>query len=46
MDAGRFEQSWRVVCFCGFLFDREAVRHMLPNKAGTLLFTGASAKKD
>jgi NAD(P)-dependent dehydrogenase (short-subunit alcohol dehydrogenase family) len=43
MDAGYFEQSWRVVCFGGFLFGREAVRRMLPMKAGTLLFTGASA---
>lgn len=43
MDAGYFEQSWRVVCFGGFLFGREAIRRMLPKKAGTLLFTGASA---
>jgi len=43
MDAGYFEQSWRVVCFGGFLFGREAIRRILPNKAGTLLFTGASA---
>jgi NAD(P)-dependent dehydrogenase (short-subunit alcohol dehydrogenase family) len=43
MDAAYFEQSWRVVCFGGFLFAREALRRMLPNKAGTILFTGASA---
>jgi NAD(P)-dependent dehydrogenase (short-subunit alcohol dehydrogenase family) len=43
MDASYFEQSWRVICFGGFLFGREAIRRMLPNKAGTLLFTGASA---
>lgn len=43
MDAGYFEQSWRVVCFGGFLFGREAIRRLLPKKAGTLLFTGASA---
>jgi NAD(P)-dependent dehydrogenase (short-subunit alcohol dehydrogenase family) len=43
MDAGYFEQSWRVVCFGGFLFGREALRRMAPNKAGTILFTGASA---
>src|SRR5215469_2126566 len=43
MNAGYFEQSWRVICFGGFLFGREAVRRMLPNKAGTILFTGASA---
>jgi NAD(P)-dependent dehydrogenase (short-subunit alcohol dehydrogenase family) len=43
MDADYFERSWRVGCFGGFLFGREAVRRMLPNKTGTLLFTGASA---
>ncbi len=43
MEAGYFEQSWRVVCFGGFLFGREAVRRMVPKGAGTLLFTGASA---
>jgi NAD(P)-dependent dehydrogenase (short-subunit alcohol dehydrogenase family) len=43
MDAEYFERSWRVGCFGGFLFGREAVRRMLPNRAGTLLFTGASA---
>jgi NAD(P)-dependent dehydrogenase (short-subunit alcohol dehydrogenase family) len=43
MDADYFERSWRVACFGGFLFGREAVRRMLPRKAGTLLFTGASA---
>jgi NAD(P)-dependent dehydrogenase (short-subunit alcohol dehydrogenase family) len=43
MDAGYFENAWRVVCFGGFLFGREAVRRMVPKKTGTLLFTGASA---
>jgi NAD(P)-dependent dehydrogenase (short-subunit alcohol dehydrogenase family) len=43
MEAGYFEQSWRVVCFGGFLFGREAVRRMVPKGSGTLLFTGASA---
>ncbi|MCP3473682.1 SDR family NAD(P)-dependent oxidoreductase [Bradyrhizobium sp. CCGUVB1N3] len=43
MDADYFEKAWRVVCFGGFLFGREAVRRMAPKKAGTLLFTGASA---
>lgn len=42
MDAAYFEQSWRVCCFGGFLFGREAVNRMKPN-GGTLLFTGASA---
>jgi NAD(P)-dependent dehydrogenase (short-subunit alcohol dehydrogenase family) len=43
MDAQYFEKSWRVVCLGGFLFGREAIRRMLPNRTGTLLFTGASA---
>jgi len=43
MDAAYFEQSWRVCCFGGFLFGREAVRRMQPKGQGTLLFTGASA---
>ncbi|GAU86953.1 short-chain dehydrogenase [Bosea sp. BIWAKO-01] len=43
MDAGYFENSWRVVCFGGFLFGREALRRMVPGKRGTILFTGASA---
>ena len=44
MEADYFEQSWRVCTFGGFLFGREAVRHMTANnQGGTLLFTGASA---
>jgi NAD(P)-dependent dehydrogenase (short-subunit alcohol dehydrogenase family) len=43
MEAAYFEKAWRVGCFGGFLFGREAVRRMLPKGAGTLLFTGASA---
>lgn len=43
MEATYFENSWRVGCYGGFLFSREAVRRMLPNKRGTILFTGASA---
>ena len=42
MDAGYFEHAWRVCCFGGFLFGREAARRMLP-RGGTLLFTGSSA---
>ena len=42
MDAAYFENSWRVGCFGGFLFAREALRRMRGN-GGTLLFTGASA---
>jgi NAD(P)-dependent dehydrogenase (short-subunit alcohol dehydrogenase family) len=43
MEADYFEKAWRVVCFGGFLFGREALRRMVPKKTGTLLFTGASA---
>jgi NAD(P)-dependent dehydrogenase (short-subunit alcohol dehydrogenase family) len=43
MEADYFEQSWRVCCFGGFLFGREAVRRLAPQGGGTLLFTGASA---
>jgi NAD(P)-dependent dehydrogenase (short-subunit alcohol dehydrogenase family) len=43
MEADYFEKSWRVVCFGGFLFGREALRCMVPQKRGTILFTGASA---
>jgi NAD(P)-dependent dehydrogenase (short-subunit alcohol dehydrogenase family) len=37
-----FEDTWRLCCFGGFLFGREAARRMLPG-GGTLLFTGATA---
>lgn len=43
MEASYFEQSWRTVCFGGFLFGREAVRRMSRSGGGSLLFTGASA---
>jgi NAD(P)-dependent dehydrogenase (short-subunit alcohol dehydrogenase family) len=43
MEAEYFERSWRVGCFGGFLFGREAVRRLKPLGGGTLLFTGASA---
>jgi NAD(P)-dependent dehydrogenase (short-subunit alcohol dehydrogenase family) len=43
MEAAYFEKAWRVVCFGGFLFGREALRRMVPKRTGTLLFTGASA---
>ena len=37
-----FADTWRLCCFGGFLFGREAARRMLP-AGGTLLFTGATA---
>ena len=43
MDAEYFKKSWESCCFGGFLFGREAVRHMVKSGRGTLLFTGASA---
>jgi len=43
MEASYFEHAWRVGCFGGFLFAREALRYMQPRGTGTLLFTGASA---
>jgi NAD(P)-dependent dehydrogenase (short-subunit alcohol dehydrogenase family) len=43
MSAEYFEKAWRIGCFGGFLFGREAVKRMLPQGSGTLLFTGASA---
>jgi len=42
MTAQHFEESWRVGCFAGFLFGREAVRRLAPLGRGTVLFTGAS----
>ena len=44
MDADFFANSWRVCCFGGFLFGREAVRQFIATqRGGTLLFTSASA---
>jgi len=43
MEAEYFERCWRVGCFGGFLFGREAARRMKPRGRGTILFTGASA---
>jgi NAD(P)-dependent dehydrogenase (short-subunit alcohol dehydrogenase family) len=42
MTAQHFEDSWRVGCFAGFLFGREAVRRLVPLGRGTVIFTGAS----
>ncbi len=38
-----FEKCYRVGLLGGFLFSREALRHMAPRGEGCLLFTGASA---
>jgi NAD(P)-dependent dehydrogenase (short-subunit alcohol dehydrogenase family) len=37
------EQMWRVCCFGGFLVGQEALRRMLPQGRGTVIFTGATA---
>jgi NAD(P)-dependent dehydrogenase (short-subunit alcohol dehydrogenase family) len=42
MTAQHFEDSWRVGCFAGFLFGREAMRRLAPLGRGTAIFTGAS----
>jgi len=42
MDDAFFEDVWRLCCFGGFVFGREAARRMLP-AGGTLIFTGATA---
>ena len=42
MEADYFESSWKICCFGGFLFAREALKRMRPS-GGALLFTGASA---
>jgi len=43
MDDAFFEELWRLCCFGGFLFGREAARRMLPAGGGSLFFTGATA---
>jgi NAD(P)-dependent dehydrogenase (short-subunit alcohol dehydrogenase family) len=41
--ARTFEDVWRLACYAGFLFGREAGRRMVPRGKGTILFTGATA---
>jgi len=43
MTAAYFEEAWRLACFAGFLFGREAARRLAPLGRGTVIFTGASA---
>ena len=38
-----FSKVWEMACFAGFLTGREAAKHMLPRKRGTIIFTGATA---
>jgi NAD(P)-dependent dehydrogenase (short-subunit alcohol dehydrogenase family) len=41
--AEMFEKVWRLGCYAGFLFGREAARRMLARGKGTILFSGATA---
>jgi NAD(P)-dependent dehydrogenase (short-subunit alcohol dehydrogenase family) len=41
--AEMFEKVWRLGCYAGFLFGREAARRMAGRGRGTILFTGATA---
>ena len=41
--AEMFEKVWRLGCYAGFLFGREAARRMLARGRGTILFSGATA---
>jgi len=43
MEPDFFETCWRIACYGGFVFSQEAIKSMLPQGEGTLLFTGASA---
>lgn len=43
IEAQEFIDAWMRGCFGGFLVGREAVRRMQPRKAGSILFTGATA---
>lgn len=38
-----FEKVWRLNCLAGFFVAREAARHMIRKRRGTILFTGATA---
>jgi NAD(P)-dependent dehydrogenase (short-subunit alcohol dehydrogenase family) len=41
--AEMFEKVWRLGCYAGFLFGREAARRMAARGRGTILFSGATA---
>lgn len=41
--ADMFQKVWKLGCYAGFLFGREAARRMLPRSKGSILFTGATA---
>jgi len=39
----QFEDTWKANCFGGFLAAQQVLPHMLEQKAGTILYTGATA---
>ena len=43
MDSEYFERSWKVSCYGGFLFGREALKRMVPRGEGSIIYTGATA---
>ncbi len=43
IESQEFIDAWMRGCYGGFLVGREAARRMQPRKAGTILFTGATA---
>lgn len=43
LDMAVFEQSWRENAWGGTLFAKAVARHMRPRRAGTMIFTGATA---
>ncbi len=42
-EPAQFENAWRVGAYSGFLVGRAAAKCMLPERQGTILFTGATA---
>jgi NAD(P)-dependent dehydrogenase (short-subunit alcohol dehydrogenase family) len=42
-DPTEFERCWRAGCFAGLLVGQAAARRMVGRRAGTILFTGATA---
>ena len=43
LDATEMMTAWKVSCLGGFLLGREAAKRMVPQKEGTIIFTGATA---
>jgi NAD(P)-dependent dehydrogenase (short-subunit alcohol dehydrogenase family) len=43
IDAGAFEDAWRIGCLGGFLVGQQAARRMLARGRGSIFFTGATA---